>query len=143
MPGIVLDTNVVCEPKRVWPDDNVVAWFERQSVDDLHLTSTVVGEIAFGIEIMPPGRRRSGFETWLRESVLGTFQGRILPFEEADALLYGRLMARARERGRPARVGDAEIAAVALRRGMTIATRNVAHFSVFAVPLIDPWVAPG
>lgn len=143
MPGIVLDTNVVCEPKRVRPDDNVVAWFERQTVDDLHLTSTVVGEIAFGIEIMPPGRRRVGFETWLLETVLKTFQGRILPFEEADALLYGRLMATARERGRPARVGDAEIAAVALRRGMTIATRNVAHFAVFAVPLVNPWVAPG
>ena len=48
-------------------------------------------------------------------------------------------MAEARRRGRPARVGDAEIAAVALRHGFVVATRNRSNFAAFDVPLVDPW----
>lgn len=143
MPGIILDTNVVSEPKRERPDANVVAWFERQIADRLYLTSTIVAELAFGIEIMPPGRRRRRFETWLHERVVGAFRGRILAFDEEDALLYGHLMARARRQGRPARVGDAQIAATALRHGLAIATRNTGDFALFDAPLINPWQALG
>ncbi|MGH6899556.1 MAG: type II toxin-antitoxin system VapC family toxin [Geminicoccaceae bacterium] len=143
MPGIILDTNVVSEPKRARPDANVVAWFERQAADQLYLTSTIVAELAFGIEIMPPGRRRRGFEIWLHERVVGAFRGRILAFDDEAALLYGGLMARARRQGRPARVGDAQIAATALRHGLAIATRNTGDFALFDAPLINPWQALG
>jgi predicted nucleic acid-binding protein len=143
LPGIILDTNVVSEPKRARPDANVVAWFGRQAADQLYLTSTIVAELAFGIELMPRGRRRGSFEVWLSERVVGAFRGRILPFDEADALLYGRLMAEARRERRPARGGDAQIAATALRHGLAIATRNTDDFAAFAAPLINPWQALG
>jgi predicted nucleic acid-binding protein len=77
--GIVLDTNLVSEPKRARPDARVVAWYARQAVDDLYLTSTVVAELAFGIELLPAGRRRRSFEVWLSERVLALFASRILP----------------------------------------------------------------
>jgi toxin FitB len=116
-----------------------VAWFERQVADQLHLTSTIVAELAFGIEIMPPGRRRRGFEIWLYEHVAGAFRDRILAFDREDAWFYGRLMAKARRAGRSTRVGDAQIAATALRHGLAIATRNPGDFALFDIPLIDPW----
>jgi len=94
------------------------SWFERQAADQLYLASTIFAELAFGVEIMPPGRRRRGFETWLQERVVRAFQGRTRAFDEEDASLYGRLMARARRQGRPACVGDAEIAATARRHGL-------------------------
>lgn len=137
--GIVLDTNLVSAPKRPAPDAKVVAWYARQPVGSLYLTSTVVAELAFGIELLPRGRRRRGFEAWLSERVLRLFEGRILPFDVEDALLCGRLMAAARRQGRPARVGDAEIAAVAIRHGFALATRNTEDFAGFGVPLLDPW----
>jgi predicted nucleic acid-binding protein len=137
--GIVLDTNLVSEPKRARPDARVVAWDARQAVDDLYLTSTVVAVLAFGIELLPAGRRRRSFEVWLSERVLALFASRILPFDAEDALVCGRLMAAARRRGRPARVGDAEIAAVALRHGFALATRNIDDFALFGVPLLNPW----
>jgi predicted nucleic acid-binding protein len=142
LPGIILDTNVVSEPKRAVPDPNVVAWFAEQAADRLYLTSTVVAELAFGVELMAPGRRRRAFERWLRDRVMRGFRDRILPFTDEDALVYGRLMADARRRGRPARVGDAEIAAVALRHAMAIATRNTDHFAPFDLVLINPWLGP-
>jgi glycosyltransferase 2 family protein len=40
-------------------------WFEGQRGDDLHLTSTVIAELAQGIERLPIGRRRSGLTPWL------------------------------------------------------------------------------
>jgi toxin FitB len=143
LPGIILHTNVVSEPKRARPDANVMAWFERQAADQLYLTSTIVAELAFGIEIMPPGGRRRGFEAWLRDRVMQAFQGRILAFGEEDALLYGRLMAKVRRAGRPARAGDAQIAAMALHHGLAIATRNTDDFILFDAQLIDPWQALG
>jgi toxin FitB len=139
LPGIVLDTNVVSEPKRAVPDPNVVAWYARQSADQLYVTSTVLAELAFGIELLPAGRRRRSLEAWLGERVISLFEGRILPFDTEDPLVYGRLMAAARRRGRPARVGDAEIAAVAIRHGFAIATRNTSDFADFGAPLLNPW----
>ena len=133
---------MVSEPRRAVPDPNVIAWFEGQAADRLYLTSAVVAELAFGVELMAPGRRRRAFERWLRDRVMRGFRDRILPFTEADALIYGRLMADARRRGRPARVGDAEIAAVALRHAMAIATRNTDDFAAFDLVLINPWLGP-
>lgn len=140
--GIILDTNVISEPTRPRPDATVEAWFSRQSGDRLYLTSVIVSEVAFGVALVPDGRRRRTLEGWLRNTVLTTFQGRILPFDEEDALIYGRLMAAARAMGTPARVGDAQIAATALSHGFAIATRNVADFAIFNVRLINPWRAP-
>jgi toxin FitB len=143
LPRIILDTNVVSEPKRARSDAKVMAWFERRAADQLYITSTTVAELAFGIEMMPPGGRRRGFETWLRETVMQAFQRRILAFEQEDALLYGCLMAKARRAGRPAWVADAQIAATALRHSLAIATRNTDDFILFDAPLIDPWRACG
>ena len=50
MTRIVLDTNVVSEPKRPRPDPAVRAWFERQGPDRLFLTTTVICKLAEGIE---------------------------------------------------------------------------------------------
>lgn len=139
----MLDTNLVSEPKRPVPDPRVVAWYARQPVATLYLTSTVVAELSFGIELLPDGRRRRGFEAWLTERVLHAFESRILPFDVEDALLCGRLMAAARRQGRPARIGDVEIAAVAIRHGFALATRNTEHFAGFGVPLLNPWQDTG
>lgn len=57
MRGIILDTNVISEPKRPSPDPNVREWFVRQETDR-YLTSTVICELAAGIARMPRWRRR-------------------------------------------------------------------------------------
>ena len=139
MKGIVLDTNVISEPRRPMPDSKVRAWFEAQDVERLYLTATVISELAIGIQHMPIGRRRADFERWLEALITEDFAGRILAFDAAAALIYGKLVADAMIQGRPPTVGDAQIAAVARRDGMAVATRDVAHFEPLAVPIIDPW----
>lgn len=139
MNGIILDTNVVSEPKRPAPDPAVRSWFEAQLVDQLYLTTTVVSELAVGIERMPSGRRRADFRRWLDLLINEHFAGRILVFDVAAALIYGRLVAAALGQGRPPTVGDAQIAAVAHRESMAVASRDIRGFERLDVAVIDPW----
>jgi predicted nucleic acid-binding protein len=137
--GIILDTNVISEPTRPQPDERVSRWFEIHRDLDLYLTSTVIGELAVGIERMPAGRRRRDLERWRDTLIAETFAGRILIFDVEAALIYGRLIAEARALGRHPKLSDAQIAAVAWREGMAVATRNVADFRDLQAPVIDPW----
>jgi toxin FitB len=139
MRGIILDTNVVSEPKRPAPDASVQSWFEAQDVDRLYLTTTVIGELAVGIERMPPGRTRADFRHWLEALMSEDFAGRILVFDGPAALIYGRLVATALARGRSPTVGDAQIAAVAQRDGMAVASRDIRGFEPLEVTIVDPW----
>jgi predicted nucleic acid-binding protein len=139
MSGIILDTNVVWEPKRPAPDSGVRSWFEAQIVDQLYLTTTVISELAVGIERMPSGRRRADFRRWLEALINEHFAGRILVFDVAAALIYGKLVAAALARGRPPTVGDAQIATVAHREGMAVASRDIRGFESLDVTVIDPW----
>lgn len=139
MRGVVLDTNVVSEAMRPRPEPTVRAWVERQDAGALYLTATVVCELAEGIEHLPPGRRRRELEGWLEMLVEDEFRGRVLDLDLGAARLYGRLVAAAYAQGRLPKVGDAQIAAVAARHGLSVATRDAGDFALFGVPLIDPW----
>lgn len=140
---VILDTNVISEPTRLAPDPRVEAWFDDQARGYLFLTATVVCEISEGIEVLPKGARRRSFERWLRRLIEVDFAQRILHLDHDAALIFGRLVAHARAMGRRPQVADTQIAAVAEREGMAIATRDVSDFAVFGVPLIDPWQGPG
>jgi hypothetical protein len=139
MSGIVLDTNVVSEPRRPVPDPKVRAWFAAQDPQQLYLTTTVVAELTVGIERLPAGRRRAGFRRWLDALIAEDFAGRILMFDVEAALIYGKVVAEALARGRPPTVGDAQIAAVARRHGMAVASRDVSGFEPLEVAVVDPW----
>ena len=143
MRGIVLDTNVISEPKRPHPDSAVRRWFERQDPDRLFLTTTVLCELAEGIERMPVGRKRRSFEAWLEDLIEREFRGRILELDVPAARLFGKLAASAWAQGRPPKPADVQIAAVAARDGHAVATRDLADFAPFGVPLIDPWSEEG
>lgn len=139
MNGIVVDTCVVSEPPKPRPDARVERWFQQQAPRDLFIASVVLAELAAGVYRLPQGARRSRHEAWL-ERIAGTeFAGRILPFDDEAAWIYGRIVARSYAQGRPPDIGDAQIAATALRHGMAVATRDIDGFAPFGVDLVDPW----
>ena len=139
--GIVLDTNVVSEPTRPRPDPRVHNWYRRQNPEALYLAATSLCELAEGVERMPLGRRRRELEVWLDRLLEVEFRGRVLAMDAEAARLFGKLAAAAWAQGRPPNMADTQIAAVAARDGLAVATRNVGHFTAFGVPLIDPWSA--
>lgn len=139
MTGIILDTNVISEPRRAVPDKGVAVWIERQDPERLFLTATVLGELAVGASSLPAGRRREALMGWVIGLKTDQFRRRILPYDEEAALVYGELVAGAAAAGRIPQLGDAQIAAVASRHGHTVATRDVAGFAHLGVEVIDPW----
>lgn len=100
-------------------------------------------ELRFGIEVMPAGHRRRAIEAEVRKLLEVKFLGRIFPFDEDAAEICGRLRASRRAIGRPMHdLADAAIAAIALSRSASLATRNLADFADLGLDLIDPWAMP-
>ena len=136
---IILDTNVVSEPMRPNGSRVVQEWLDRQVAETLYLTATSLSELLVGIEVLPRGKRKEGLHGALGELLDLLFGARILPFDRAAAAAYATVFGKARARGRVISVADAQIAAIALAQGFTVATRDTAPFKAAGVPVINPW----
>lgn len=140
---VILDTNVVAEMMKASPTLVVASWLDDQKSSALFLTTITLGEIGFGLRVMPQGKRRlqleQGFERILSEG----FSGRILAFDEEAARHYGEVMGIRREIGRPLGILDGQIASIARARGYAVATRNVRDFTECGVEVINPFDAMG
>lgn len=95
-------------------------------------------EIIYGIAILPEGRRRRDLEA-AAQGVLALFAGRILPFDSLAAREFAAIVIDRRRLGRPINDFDAQIAAIARARSMSLATRDTRDFAETGVQIIDPW----
>lgn len=138
---IILDTNVVSEIYKPRPEPRVIAWLDALPASELFITSTILAELTYGAARMPVGRRRTILELNLAELVTSYVNGRVLPFDIQSALGYGEVVARCERKGRPISMADAQIAAVCLQHGATLATRNVRDFGDTGIELFEPWTA--
>ena len=136
---IVLDTNVVSELMRSNPSSRVMNWVAGQSVPRLFLSTVSEAELRYGVEILPPGKRRTQLLDQIEGMLSEDFAGRILPFDRAAAQAYAVIAAARRAAGRPINHADCQIAAIAGCRGASVATRDVAGFEGSGIDVIDPW----
>ena len=140
--AVLLDTCVVSELVRPRPDPTVLAWFEAQREEDLFLSVLTAGEIERGATRLPHGPARDRVEDWLGE-LLDRYGDRLLDLDVDTALRWGDLSARAAARGRTVPVIDGLLAATALRRGLSLATRKLADFADLDLELVNPWTHEG
>lgn len=138
---IILDTNVVSEPLKPSGNPVVESWLDQQVAETLYLTATSLAELRTGVEFLPNGNRKDVLKEALSQLLAGLFTGRILAFDEKAANAYAGLVSRARSAGRALSVADAQIAAIAIVHGFTVATRDTAPFMAAGVPIINPWGA--
>jgi toxin FitB len=136
---IVLDTNVVSEMMRRAPDPAVMNWLNAQVTEELWLNSVVVSELLFGMARLPGGARKQLLAETIAAMLSEDFAGRILPFDLEAALIYAELAAGCESKGRPVAMADAQIAAICLAQGATLATRNLKHFEGLGLVLVNPW----
>ena len=135
----VLDTNVVSELMRLEPEPSVTAWVASLDGSALFLTAVTEAELRFGVAIMPAGTRRDAVGAAMDALLREDFGNRILSFDSSAASAYATLVASRRAAGRPVAQADAQIAAIAYSRGMSIATRNVVDFVDMGVDIVNPW----
>jgi predicted nucleic acid-binding protein len=136
---IVLDTNVLSELLAPSPSPAVVAWLAAQPAAAVFTTAVTEAEILYGLALLPDGRRRQALETAVRPIFSEDLAGRVLAFDREAAGSYAVIAARRRSIGRPISQFDAQIAAIAVSRGASIATRNVADFAETGALVINPW----
>jgi predicted nucleic acid-binding protein len=138
---IVIDTNVLSELMKPEVSGTVLGWVAGQARSELFTSSITLGEIMYGLEIMPMGKRRT-MRFQLADEIFGVdFADRILPFDAAAAQAFAVIAATRRRAGRPIAMPDAQIAAIARANRMAVATRNVDDFAGCGVDLINPWEA--
>jgi toxin FitB len=138
---ILLDTNVLSELMRRAPDPAVVAWIDAQPQEQLSISAITRAEIEVGIALLPEGKRRQGLQSAAMK-MFAEFRGRCMAFDEVAASRYAKLVATRLRAGRPVSVEDAQLAAIALAGGMSLATRNVGDFAgIEGLTLVDPFAA--
>lgn len=131
----LVDANTLSEPTKPAPDAGVVEWL-RSHESDLVVDPIVLGEVRFGILLLPKGKRRTTLERWFDAGV-----GRIecLSWDADVGLRWAELLARLRAAGRAMPIKDSLIATTALVHGLTVVTRNTADFAKAGVKVLDPF----
>ncbi len=132
----LVDANVLCEASKPSPDPRVIEWLKRHE-RELVVNPVVLGEVRFGILLLPSGRRRRKLESWFDEV---TRRIHCVPWDAETGWRWAELLAHLRTRGRPMPIKDSLIAATALTHGLSLATRNRRDFEACGVELVDPFV---
>jgi predicted nucleic acid-binding protein len=131
----LVDANVLSEPTRAAPDSNVVEWLRRHE-REITIDPVILGDVRFGILLLPKGRRRARLERWFDA---GIQRLHCLPWEAETGLRWARLLASLRAAGRAMPIKDSLIAATALVHGLAVATRNQVDFEKAGVRIVNPF----
>jgi hypothetical protein len=133
----LLDTDIVSELRKPRPNANVTSWIDPIAPADLFFSLITVVEIERGIE-----RRRyddpvfaRDLAAWL-DAIFRLYGERVLPLTINIALRWGKLSAQIGNTNL-----DLGIAATALEHGLTVVTRNIAHYERTGVAIVNPFEA--
>jgi toxin FitB len=135
--GYLVDTNIISELRKPRRSPAVVEWVASVPHEQLYISVITIGEITKGIARQ---RRTAGglatadaLQGWL-DGLLATYADRIIAVDVSIAARWGRLCDL-----HPQLATDMLLAATALDRRLTVATRNTEHFAAADVPVVNPF----
>ncbi|MCL2844543.1 MAG: type II toxin-antitoxin system VapC family toxin, partial [Chitinivibrionia bacterium] len=115
----------------------VLNWFSLVPDTDKYISVMTIGEIVRGIEKLSDATKQRKLSIWLNNIIYDGFSGRIVNFDIDVMTVWGKLQAKL---PRTLPIQDSLIAAAALTRNMTIATRNVKDFEgIPNLKIFNPW----
>lgn len=133
----LLDTNVISETIRPFPDANVISWLGGIARHQLFLSVLTIGEIKKGIANFKDQQKRTKLSLWLEEDLANWFMGRILPIDQAIAKQWGQMEA---DSSQKLPVIDTLLAASAIQHKLVLVTRNQKDFVDFdGLLILNPW----
>ena len=136
----LLDSNILSEPLRATPDPAVMGAIQ-QHTGRLATATTVWSELVYGVERLPPSKRRDAIEEYLGALFASDLE--ILPYDTEAAIWHGRERARLQGIGLPRPFADGQIAAVARRFDLALVTRNTRGFEPFTGVRVVNWFSGG
>lgn len=131
----LVDANVLSEPTKPEPNMPALDWL-RAHERDLVIDPIILGELRFGILLLPKSKKRAVLEQWFDA---GIERLHCVPWEASTARHWATLVARLRSSGKAMPVKDSLIAATALEHDLTVVTRNRVDFAKAGVRVIDPF----
>ena len=129
------DASVLSEVTRPAPDARVLDWLRRRE-QEIAVDPVILGDLRFGILLLPHGLRRQQLDRWF-DGVVSRVT--CLPWEVSTGLRWAKLLADLRAAGQTMPVKDSLVAATALAHGLTVVTRQVRDFAKAGVPVLDPF----
>jgi hypothetical protein len=133
----LVDANVLSEATKAEPNERCVAWLKGHE-GEIAVDPVILGEVRFGILLLPKGKRRIRLERWFDA---GVQRLQCLPWDGETGLRWAELLATLRHSGRAMPIKDSLIAATALVHGLIVATRNRSDFEKAGVRIVDPFHA--
>jgi predicted nucleic acid-binding protein len=132
----LVDANILSEAVRPQPNPRVVDWLhrnERAAVVD----PIILGEIRFGILLLPSGQRKNRLERWFTE---GVEKIHCITWNASNGLRWAKLVSDLRAAGTAMPIKDSLIATTALLHQLTVATHNTRDFLKAGVKVVDPFI---
>ncbi len=127
----LIDTNIcIYAMKGLFPAMN------RRLIDDreqIFVSSVTVGELEYGATNSRWSERtRQIFQAFLANYI-------IVPFDENDAIVFGKIRAQLATNGTPIGAYDAMIGAQGVARNLTVVTHNTKEFRRIPGLLLEDW----
>ena len=134
--SFLLDSNILSEPARLKPDDNVLQQLANH--DGEYATAAIVWhELVYGCELLPTSKRKKQLQSYLEMLLLNGLI--VLPYDQAAADWYAKERAGLQRQGLTCAYADAEIAAIAVTQKLTLVTRNTQDFQNFQNLALQNW----
>ena len=131
----IVDANLLSEATKPDPAPQVLEWL-RLNEQNLAVTPVVLGELEYGVLLLPASRRKKQLELWF-EKIRST--AHCLDFDSKVASSWAHLLAHLKSKGHAMPIKDSLIAASAIAHNLTVATRNTRDFKNARVPLLNPF----
>jgi predicted nucleic acid-binding protein len=135
----LIDTNIISELRKSNCNPYVKTFMNGIPQEDLYLSVISIGEIAFGLNKLPNGKKRTELFLWLYTQLPEWFNGRILPIDYDVMIEWGRICAKHKK---TLPIIDSLLTATALTHHLILITRNTKDFEeIEDLSVINPWLS--
>lgn len=124
-PYYLLDTNVISEITKPFPNENVCKKIEEYQ-NLCAISSTTWSELIFGMNLMQAGKKKDLIFSDLVDDIQARFE--IINYDNHCAWIQADIRSRLQEKGNSLEFEDIQIASIAVSNNMILVTRNVKHF---------------